>query len=172
MTNANVDMISKKDIELVGILNDEQDAVNEFSEYNSGYICDAIAEITDNYIPIYNNEVWENAGNISEYIERAIEEGLVATGGNIDLVSIFQAGYYVYYNEVLNNNIDAMIFNRVAKEVDNFLLTETKEYNLDEIISAIEDEVSSFDTNNQLEDLDDVVAEIIYRIKQDEFPVK
>uniref|UniRef100_A0AB39C7Q2 B-form DNA mimic Ocr n=1 Tax=Bacillus phage KoopaTroopa TaxID=3234046 RepID=A0AB39C7Q2_9CAUD len=170
-TKGDVNMIELKDYELDGILDGEEDALESFYEYNgSTYICDATAEIADNYIPIYNYNVWENASDIQEHIENALAEGLVDTSGDVDLIKIFQAGYYQYYNERLSENLDILCYNYVAKLVNDYLQNEdTDSIDEDAIESRIESETDSYDHNNTFDALEEIAKGIIEEIKEEEF---
>ena len=58
-------------------MNDDDNAFSNFNDYSGGtYICDAISEIADGMVDIYNSDLWKNAANVQEYIERAMAEGL------------------------------------------------------------------------------------------------
>jgi hypothetical protein len=169
-------MIQQKEYNLIGLLNDEKDALESFvDEYDgSTYICDAIMEIGDSSTPIYNHDIWENASTISEHIEEAIASGLAPTeAGNVDLMKIFQAGYYQYYTQSLHDNLDAMAFNKVAIKVNEYLNTLTEEQvsriNLSELEESIEEETEDTDHNDMIDILDDKAEEIISRIKEEEF---
>jgi hypothetical protein len=168
--------IELKGYNLIGTLDDEQDALKSFvNEYDgSTYICDAITEIGDSFIPIYNYDVWNDASAISEHIEEAIASGLAPTeAGNIDLIKIFQAGYYQYYTQSLYDNLDAMAFNKVATKVNEYLNTLTEEQvsriSLSELEESIETETENTDNNDMLNIFDDKAEEIISRIKEEEF---
>lgn len=164
------EIIELKEYDTIGILADEEDALNSFSEH-SGYICDAVSEIADSYIPIYNYDVWANASDIQEYIEEALASGLVDTTGDIDLIKIFQAGYYEYYSQSLNNNLDAMTYNYVANKVNEYLntLEDVEGIDLDEVESEISDATTNYDHNNDFDDLEGTANDIIERIKENEF---
>ncbi|UUV47134.1 hypothetical protein [Bacillus phage vB_BanS-Thrax5] len=164
-------MIELQGYELNNILSDEEDALESFYEYDGDtYICDATAEIADNYIPIYNYDVWENASDIQEYIEEALAQGLVDTTGEVDLIKIFQAGYYQYYSETLSENLDTLCYNYVAKLVNDYLDTiDTNEVDEDAIESRIESETDSYDHNNMFSALEDIANEIIEEIKEEAF---
>lgn len=166
-----VEFIPKKSYDLIGLLDDEQDCLESFPEH-SGYVCDAISELADSYIPIYTGEIWEGASDISDYIEQAIAEGLAPVDGrNIDLSKIFQSGYYVYYQESLYKNLDAMAFNYVVDKINEFLseVDDVSELDIDEIEGEIESATDSYDNNNTFDDLDDIVNDIIDRINEEEF---
>lgn len=164
-------MIELKGYELNNILDGEEDTLEVFYEYNGGtYICDATAEIADNAIPIYNYHVWENASDIQEYIEEALSSGLVDTTGDIDLIKIFQAGYYQYYNERLSENLDILCYNYVAKLVNDYLDNEdTDSIDEDAIESRIESETDSYDHNNTFDALEEIAKTIIEGVKEEEF---
>lgn len=167
-----IEAIVKKDFALLGILDDERDMLGSFDEH-SGYICDAITELADSYIPIYNFDVWDKVSDIQEYIEEAIAEGLVSTEGEVDLIKIFQSGYYQYYSRSLYNNLDVLAFNYIADKVNESInsLDEGTQTSIDfdEIESAIESETDNYDNNNQFDDLEDTAQDIIERIKEGEF---
>lgn len=164
--------VVSKEYNLIGILEDDLDVINSFSEYDgSTYICDAISEIADRFIPIYNHDVWKDASNIQEYIEEAVESGLAYVEGNeVDLIKIFQAGYYQYYTQLLYDNLDAMAFNYIADKVEeayNNLNQETKdEVDLGYIADDIASETENTDNNDMFSDLDDKANEIISRMNE------
>lgn len=167
------EFISKKRFKLIGILDDEQDMLESFSDYSSGYVCDVVSEIADNHIPIYNNDVWAGASEISEYIEDAIEEGIAPTESEkVNLVAIFQSGYYLYYQRSLYDNVDIIVFNRVADSINEYLTAHKdieEKIDLVELEECIESETSDYDNNNRIEDLDDTIKEIVERINEGEF---
>lgn len=151
------------------LLGNEIDVLEEFSSYNgSMYVCDAISELADSYIPIYDNDVWKDAYEISDYIEQAISEGLVDTS-DINLVKIFQGGYYCYYTELLNNNLDAIAFNIIANNINMYLQSidaDNLDLDLDEIEEQINDGIKNFDNNSYISDLDEITNDIIDGIKE------
>lgn len=165
--------IDKREFDLIGNLDDEQDMLETFTDYD-GYICDAIAEMADNYIPIYNNDVWKNVADIQEYVESAIDEGIAPIHGReVDLVKIFQSGYYQYYSQSAHQNLSALSFNVVVEKVNKYLneLTEEDFENIDllKVEEAIESETENYDHNLQMDSYDDVANDIIERIKENEF---
>lgn len=166
-------MIELKGYELNHILNDEEDVLDAFMDKDgSNYICDEITKIADEYIPIYNYDVWKHAHDIERYIESAMEEGIAGANedGTVDLIKIFQAGYYQYYSQVLSDNLDALCFNYVAKKVNDYLYNEdTSEIDEDAIESRIESETESYDHNNMFDALEDIANEIIEEIKEEAF---
>jgi hypothetical protein len=166
-----VDFISSQDYKLIEILDGDVDVVEEMLD-QSGYLCDAISSVADSNVPIYNGEIWEGASSISEYIESAIEEGLApVSSGDVDLMKIFQAGYFQYYTTLLYDNLDSIAFNFIAEKVNEFLngLEDTSHLDIDEIEEAIEDTTDNTDNNDTFDDLADKANEIIERINNGEF---
>lgn len=162
-----------KDYNLIGILDDESDALDVFAE-KDGYICDAISSTADDYIPIYTHDVWKHASDIQEHIEEAISSGIAGVeGGDIDLVKIFQAGYYQYYTQSLYDNLDTLAFNYIATKVNEALsqLNEEtqKAIDLAEIVDEIETETNGYDNNNRFDDLEDTAQSIIERMNEGVF---
>lgn len=154
-------------------IGDEVDIIEQFSEYGDGtYICDAITEIADRAIPIYNYNVWENAPAIKDYIEEAISNGIADTSSkDIDLINIFQSGYYEYYNQLLYTNLKGMVYNYAIDALNN-RITELEgiEIDKDELIDYLELELDSIDNNNMFSDIDEVVDNLIknFTNKEDE----
>lgn len=166
-----IEFIALRSYNLIGSLDDEQDCLESFLD-KSGYICDAISETADNYIPIYNGDIWENASNISEDIEDAIAEGFAPTDSrDVDLMRIFQAGYYVHYQRSLYDNLDTLTFNYIANRVNEYLntLDDISVIDISEIEDEIESETDGYDNNNTFDDMDDFVNSIIERIDNEEF---
>lgn len=166
--------VEMKEYDLIGILNDEQDALESFTgQSDDSYVSDAISQIGDDYIPIYNNDVWENASAIQDYIEEAIENGLAPTEGNVDLIKTFQAGYYQYYTSSLYQNLDIIAYNMVAEKVNEELgkMDETLVDSIDmgNLEEEIETQTKNFDNNEQISKIDDIVESIVERIQLEEF---
>lgn len=128
------------------------------------YICDVISSEADSAVSIYNGDLWENAPKISDYIEEALESGLVDTSAGVDLMKIFTAGENEYYSSLLNQNIDELSFNYVAKQVNEYLVkldeSEIEKVDIEELTEYINDATTNFDNNNTLDELDDIVAEV------------
>jgi hypothetical protein len=166
-----VQFIEKKEYSLKHVLDGEIDVVEEMLD-KSGYLCDAISETADGNIPIYTQEVWENASKLQDWIEEAISEGIAPTGsGDVDLVKIFQSGYYVFYQELLYDNLDNLAYNYIAEKVNEFLTNFTKasEVDIAEVEGTIEEETDSTDNNDTFSDLEDKAQAIIEGIQNGDF---
>ncbi len=164
--------LAMREFDLIGILADEVDAVESLQNEYDGttYVCDAITEVADNFIPIYTSDVWENAADIRDYIEEAVKNGLVDTS-NFDLVKTFQCGYYEYYNQSLYANLEHVLFNYVADLVNNFLegLTpeQAEKLDIDEIEMRINGNLDEYDNNSYFSDLEDYAAEIVEELEEE-----
>lgn len=166
----NIEFISSKDYSLNHILDDESDFLDSFSDH-SGYIGDAIMEMADSYTPIYNGDIWDGASKIADYIEQAISEGIAPTeGSGVDLMKIFQSGYYVYYSEIAYENLATLMYNYIAEKVNEHLNTmDTSNIDLGEVESELELAIESKDNNDSFDDLDDIATGLIERIDEGEF---
>lgn len=165
-----MEKIELREYDLIGILNDEEDCLERFKEYEGNtYVCDAITQIADNAIPIYYNEIWEHARDISEFIEEAKAQGLCE--GNISLEQMFQMGYYEYYIQSLYNNLDTMVFNMIAEQVNDFLEDFHSDIEIDlcEIEEKIEEASHDFDNNKRMSRIIDEAKDIISDIEDGEF---
>jgi hypothetical protein len=172
MKNVTAKQMELREYDLIGILDDEIDAVESLlNDYDgSTHVCDAITEIADNFIPTYNSDVWENAADIRDYIEEAVDNGLVDTS-NFDLIATFQAGYYEYYSQSLNANTEHVLFNYVANLVNEFLegLTpeQSEQIDMDELEMRINSNLDEYDNNSYFSDLEDYAAEIVEELEEE-----
>ncbi len=170
--------IELKDYNLLGNLNDEESMLDEFFGNYSGstYICDAIHEHVDGYIPIYYSDIWENAKDIQEYIEQAVSEGLVdVSSKNFDLMRMFQIGYYEFYSSSIYNNIEVLIYNKISNNINEYL-NNLEEEDIDKIeVELIEEEIENvsdnYDYNNTFSEIEDEARRIIESIEDGEFNI-
>jgi hypothetical protein len=153
--------ITTKGYDLLQNLDDEKDVLYSFvNEYDGGtYLCDAITEIADSNIPIYSNDIWENAKEIREYIEEAVEQGL--TEG---VTAEKHADTHTYTTHTI---LDKMVFNFMARKMNEFLYENEEIENLDinAIESFFEDESEDFDNNESFDDIQSIVDDTIQAIK-------
>ena len=113
----------EKSYNLPGILNDDV-AIDSFIDTNDGYISDAISEIAGALTSTSSADLWENAPKIQEYIEEAIDEGIA---GN-RLTGMFAAGECVYYERLLHDNLEALVYNWALNYIDENELYVDLEY--------------------------------------------
>lgn len=81
---------------------------DRFVDYNEGYICDIIAEIADNNVPIYIDNIWKEAAENSSYIEEALDEYGTPTDyhGKTDILRILTQGLYYKNERDLYDNLE------------------------------------------------------------------
>jgi len=158
-------MLEKKDYTSLHCIKDDTDSCQEVeTNYNgSTYLCDAISETADRNVNIYNNELWKTAPSISDYIEEAIEQGLVDTS-KVDLMRIFMAGEYQYYTQLLYDNLETIVYNYAVNYINN----KYPELEIDE--DDLESALSKIDNNNRFDDVEDIVSELFEELteKQEE----
>lgn len=162
-------MLEYKEYDLLGNLEDEVDALEQFVSESDGssYICDAISEIADSFIPIYYNDIWENARNIQQYIEEGKSEGLAE--GVDDLDKLFQVGYFVFYTRSLYKNLDTMAYNIMVREINDYLADLDEEaigiLDFDELEEKIEELTEDYDNSNRLSDIIEEAQGVIEELK-------
>lgn len=157
----NLELLKKADYSLLGDMADEKDVLESFvNEYSEGYACDVISEIADGAVPIYYDDIWEDARNIKDYIKEAQEEGLAE--GVTDIEKIIQIGYYQYYQTALYNNLDTMVYNKVIQSLNEYLTAhEITGLDMEALELAIEEHTSGYDNNNRIDDIEDIIKEIV-----------
>ena len=130
-----------------------------FGDYDNGYIGDIITEIADNEIPIYYNDIWEEAKNNQEYIEEVLQEfGTPTDGtGNVDLMRVFQQGIYLKNECNLYENLEDILKYYMYDYIE-------KELKIDEITENQNDDLLDWDfsdNNEQLENLIEHIEKVI-----------
>lgn len=126
-----------------------------FRDYNNGYICDIITEIADNKVPIYYNDIWEEAKNNQEYIEEALQEFGTPTdeNGKVDLMRIFQQGLYYKNEQEIYNNLEDTLKFFMYDYIE-------KELNIKEITEEQNDDLSDWDFSDNNEQLENLIEHI------------
>ena len=119
-------------------LNQEDSSVLEyFSNYDgSTYIGDAIQEIANNHVSVYNSDICENTWNLysSGAYEEASSQGLME--GSNDLIRNLSAAWYEYNTMQLYNNIDKMIYNYAVNYIET-----NKKYLTEEEFEQFEEDI-------------------------------
>lgn len=153
--------LEKKDYNLMLEIGDEETVIDNFLNYSSkkSYIQDAINEVAGSEIPIYYDDIWENARDIQEFIEEAIAEGFVDLK-NPDLVSIFMCGYEFYYRNLLNGNMGAIIYNMICCELEK-LDFECDEDDIDDLIELIELYAKQISVDDKMQDIYRLVEKVV-----------
>ena len=122
-----------------------------FCDYNNGYICDIINEISDNNIAIYYSDIFEWAKNNIGYIEEALNElGTPQdSNGNADFIGIMQQGQYYANEQDLYKNFKDIILFRIYDHIQHDL-------DIAEITEEQQAEIEALnieDNNERLENL-------------------
>lgn len=134
---------------------DIEDVCNDVLEY-SGYIIDAIHEVADQTVEIYNASLWESAYDFKPWTEQTFEEGLISTSDpDFTLERAFMAGQYEYYTEQLYENLEAIIFNYGANYY-NDLNTE-----VELTAEQLEEALTDLDHNDCFDAIEEAVNELI-----------
>ncbi|AMQ66531.1 ocr-like anti-restriction [Bacillus phage Shbh1] len=127
------------------------------------YLCDAMHEQADNYVPVYHSDIWTNASDVQEYINEALEDGHL--DGVTDITRILQVGYYEYYYALLDNNLDALCHNYIVDEVNKYLENlsedEAEKVDLEEIAERIETYTDGIDRDIMFSHVDEYASHII-----------
>lgn len=151
-------MIALKDYDLDQDLNqDDEDLMSEFMDYgDSTYVYDAISEIADSNVSIWNKDIFDNAGNLyfSGAYEEANAQGLME--GSNDMIRHLQAAWYEYNTQQLYHNLDALVFNYAATHLNNQGIEIDKDQE-----EALEDALENFDHNGRFDDIIDTIHETI-----------
>lgn len=178
LTSSELDEI-KRTPSFEDAMDDDDNAFSCFNDYSgSTYICDAITEIADGMVDIYNGDLWENAPKVSEYVEQAMAEGLVDTSSrDFSLTNAFQAGEYEYYTAALYKNLDELACNYILNYLDGTEIcvayVGTAEFDIEsenifeKIIRRLDDkldDVSNVDNNDRFWDLEEMAMEMLDEI--------
>lgn len=142
-----------------------EDMTYEFVTWSndSSYISDAFLEISDYWTPVYNCDIWEEAGKVTEYIEEAIEEwsGLIDN----NLIRTFQAGICRYNELSLYGNTEELIINYCIVKLDELFDEVTDEQLKNKIANLELDDVntivSGIDESNRFSDIIDAINDYL-----------
>lgn len=151
-----------KEYDLGENLGYEETMLDEILSY-SGRIDDAITEIASNSVYIYEDQLWEIAPKIRNYIEKS----LIEYGAPIeeDLLNVFRQGQDYYNCYIFYSNIDEIIWNIAVLRLDELI----KECDIDltsyNIVEDMEDYLEIYlkdiDNNDYIEDIDDLLEEML-----------
>ena len=129
-------------------------------EYDNGYICDVISEITNRGVSIYNYDLWNWAKDNSDWIE----EGIVQFGidsKNFDLMRIFMQGQYLQIQDELYSNLNDIIRYWIY---NNLTVSELSQ----DMVNYIEDYSNTIDTNTRLDWIMEEILEYMEVYHNDE----
>lgn len=133
--------------------NHESDSETQrfFDDYSGSgcYICDAISEWADNQIDVYNYDLIEWAKNHICDIDAAVDE----LGKPDSFIGYIQQGQYVYYQNLLYEELDKGIEYAVYKTLLDNGIEEITEEQAEEVDSFI----NGLDNNNRFSDFNEVL---------------
>jgi hypothetical protein len=143
------------DNNLVG--ENDKDMLTEFMDYNgSTCICEAMSEIADSNVSVYNSDICENTWNLysSGSYEDASNEGLM--GDSNDLIKNLMCAWYYYNEEQLNHNLDTMIYNYAINYInENSIVLSITEWD------SIEGELYTIDSNSTFDMITEAVDNVV-----------
>ena len=128
-----------------------------FVDYDNGYICDIITEISDNHIDIYTSDLFDWAKNYFSYIEEVNTE----IGTPTDILQQIQQGQFYYYEQNIYNNLEDIMLNYMYNYIENVL-------NIKEITEEQYDDLLDFDFNDNNEMLENLIDHINEVLKIEE----
>lgn len=146
--------------ELENIFGDDASVCNEVTDYSdSSYLCDAISEVADNSVPVYNKNLCDKCWELNEYVAEAKAQGLLE--GAIDLFKMLQMGAYEYYTQLLYNNLDTIALN-IAIE---FINEEYDSKYIEQVdICDLEAEFEDTDNNDTIDNIKNKAREYMDNI--------
>lgn len=121
-------------------------------DYNDGYICDVIAEISDYHVDIYYSDLFEWCKGNFGYVDEWLEE----CGSSGDIIKDIQGGQYKQISDELYENMEEMLLLFAY----NYLFTNEIILN-DEQLEELESDISIMDNNNTLDEIIDLINEKI-----------
>lgn len=122
---------------------------DNFCDYNEGYLCDIITEISDNHVDIYNCDLIEWAKYNIDYIDEAMQE----FGTPDDFLQIIKQGQYYKNEKNLYDNLGDNLKNFAYNYILNIL-------KIDEITEEQNEKLLNFDYTDNNEQLENIIEHI------------
>lgn len=94
---------------------DDVQICDELAFNYSGNIEEAIHEVADNNVSIWNEDLFKNIERL--YNAGLYDEAMDDIGPSGDLLKDIQYAWYLYNEKILNNNLDAILFNHALKYI-------------------------------------------------------
>lgn len=132
---------------------DITDLLINFGEYSQGHICDIITYVCDNYVDIYNYDLWEWARDNTYYVERAVANNGI-DDRDFDLIRLFQWAQYEFYSDAIYSNLSDFIYYAILKNIDAEEIS-------DDILEEIENIANEEDSNEKLETYIEKINDLI-----------
>ena len=165
----------KRDYDLLEGIGYEEDMIDTISDYpDNCIIADAIIEIADSNVYLYNEDLWEIAPKLRFFIEDAIYDYGI---GEIDLIKIFQIGQLEYNSQVMYNNIDQIIFNIALDYLE--MLLDNINIDIEAFIEGVDMDTLlydyigselklSIDNNSRIEEINVLVNDTFFNFIEEE----
>lgn len=135
------------------------DLADNFAEYSSGYICDIVSQVADNWVDIYTSDLMKWNANNYEYVEEAIQE--FGTPNEFDMVKAIQMGQYLCYERAMYNNLYWCIKLAILENIQAEEISE-------DILEKIEQIANEEDNNARIEDYIEEVNNAIVEEKEED----
>lgn len=144
-----------------------------YTEYDSGYINDAIHEVAEQQVPIYYSDLWAFAKEIESDIDDSLTEHCC---NFTTLQQLFQHGAYTFISRNIYEYESTIIYNvlvrrineRLAKlsaeEINKMEKYVEEEFKLDletHLIEEVDTATEEYDSSNQFETLIERADDII-----------
>jgi hypothetical protein len=94
---------------------DDAQICDELAFNYTGYIDDAIREVADNNVSIWNEELFANLEKL--YNAGLYDEAMDDIGPSGNLLKDIQYAWYLYNEKTLRDNLDAILFNHALKYI-------------------------------------------------------
>jgi len=116
---------------------------------------EAIAEVADNAVPVYSCELFKCCAELDTWVYESRQQGVFPENFT-GLEDILSVGAYVYYDELLRTNVEAVVFNYAVEYIKCYHenhYDELEDYTIEEVVSGITTGDSFCDIDNIIEDL-------------------
>ena len=131
---------------------DTGDWGDNFADYDQGYICDIVSEIADFHVDIYYSDLWEWAADNYEWVETAINDGLVDTR-SFDIHKAMQCGQFMQIEDDIYSHLADSILCGVLENLSVKELTE------DQLYYIVRLDLTGADTLEELiEEAEEIIA--------------
>lgn len=129
--------------EIEDVAGDDVDLITSLTDYDNGYICDLISEISDNNVDIYTNNLWDWARYNQDIVEDALAEMDFSSSNS--LTDLFMYAQYMDNSNILYENIEDVIRYKIYDYLSDMEIIPLSLYDY------INDIVSSTDASDKLD---------------------
>src|SRR3712207_5318450 len=96
---------------------------------------EAIAEVADNAVPVYSCELFKCCAELDTWVYESRQQGVFPENFT-GLEDILSVGAYVYYDELLRTNVEAVVFNYAVEYIKCYHenhYDELEDYTIEEV---------------------------------------